>query len=443
MPAAPPPKKKITLAPLVAAAYFMVAGGPYGLEELLARAGVRGALLILALVPLLWSLPTALVVGELASALPEAGGYYAWVRRALGPFAGFLEAWLSLSASVFDMAIYPTLFVLYLARLWPALEGATMPLGAAMIAACVLWNLRGARAVGGAALVMSVLLLAPFVVLSLLSLLSPGPAGSPAVARSATAPGALLPGLVVAMWNYMGWDNASTIASEVEQPQRTYPTAMLLAVALVTLTYLVPVAALGRAGIDPAGWTTGSWVEAGRALAGPPLALAVVCGGVLCAFGMANALVLSYSRLPAVLAEDGWLPSGLGRRDPRTGAPVAAVIACGVAYVLALRLGFVRLVALDVLLYGLGLVLEFVALVVLRVREPELPRPFRVPGGLGGAALIGVLPTALLAVALLSGESEADGLSAALAPAALVLASGLVVYAAARLSARHARKAAG
>ena len=97
----------------------MVAGGPYGLEEIVGRAGYRGAILILLVTPLLWSMPTALMVSELSSALPESGGYYAWVKRALGPFWGFQEAWLSLVASIFDMAIYPTLFTLYLARLVP------------------------------------------------------------------------------------------------------------------------------------------------------------------------------------------------------------------------------------------------------------------------------------------------------------------------------------
>ena len=79
--------------------------------------------------PVVWSLPTALMVGELAAALPEEGGYYAWVRRALGPFWGFQEAWLSLVASVFDMAIYPTLFALYLGKLSPPLPtaGAARP----------------------------------------------------------------------------------------------------------------------------------------------------------------------------------------------------------------------------------------------------------------------------------------------------------------------------
>ena len=69
----------------------------------------------------LWSLPTALMIGELASAIPAEGGFYVWVRRALGPFWGYQEGWLSLSASIFDMAIYPAIFVLYLGKFNPAL----------------------------------------------------------------------------------------------------------------------------------------------------------------------------------------------------------------------------------------------------------------------------------------------------------------------------------
>ena len=112
--------KKMRLLPLIAATYFMVSGGPYGLEDIIGKAGYGRALLLLALVPLVWSLPTSLMVGELASALPQEGGYYCWVRRALGGFWGFQEAWLSMAASVFDMAIYPVIFVTYLGRLQPA-----------------------------------------------------------------------------------------------------------------------------------------------------------------------------------------------------------------------------------------------------------------------------------------------------------------------------------
>ena len=112
---------KMRLLPLVGATYFMVAGGPYGLEDIIGDAGYGCALLLLLIIPLIWSLPTSLMVGELASALPEEGGYYCWVRRALGGFWGFQEAWLSLAASVFDMAIYPVIFVTYLGRAAPGL----------------------------------------------------------------------------------------------------------------------------------------------------------------------------------------------------------------------------------------------------------------------------------------------------------------------------------
>ena len=97
----------------------MVSGGTYGTEDIVHGAGYGRAILILLLTPLLWSLPTAFMIGELSSALPYEGGYYAWVRRAMGNFWGFQEAWLSLVASIFDMAIYPTLFVAYLTRMFP------------------------------------------------------------------------------------------------------------------------------------------------------------------------------------------------------------------------------------------------------------------------------------------------------------------------------------
>src|SRR5881275_1307968 len=143
-------KRGITLWPLVAATYFMASGGPYGLEETVGSAGYLGAIVLILLTPLIWSLPTGLMIAELSSAIPAEGGFYVWVKRALGPFWGFQEAWLSLAASAFDMAIYPTLFVIYLSELLPALKVGHrgVLVGLLMIAACTLWNIAGAKAVG-------------------------------------------------------------------------------------------------------------------------------------------------------------------------------------------------------------------------------------------------------------------------------------------------------
>src|SRR5262249_49683738 len=147
--------------------YFMVCGGPYGLEELVGKAGYDRTLIVLLVTPLVWSLPTALMVGELSGALPEEGGYYAWVRRALGPFWGFQEAWLSLTASVFEVAASPSLCGPCLGGLSPPLGQGwpAMAAGMLLIGACALWNIRGARAVGLGSLVLTFALLAPFVVL--------------------------------------------------------------------------------------------------------------------------------------------------------------------------------------------------------------------------------------------------------------------------------------
>src|SRR5579862_2767826 len=128
----------------------MVAGGPFGLEEIVRDNGYIGALLILCVTPLLWALPTTLMVSELASAMPETGGYYVWVTRALGPFWGFQESWLTFVGSIFDMALYPILFSTYLAHLLPALGTGLIPflMGASMIVICVIMNLFGTAFVG-------------------------------------------------------------------------------------------------------------------------------------------------------------------------------------------------------------------------------------------------------------------------------------------------------
>jgi amino acid transporter len=431
------------LLPLIAATYFMVAGGPYGLEDIIGKAGYWQALLLLLAIPLVWSLPTSLMVGELAAALPEEGGYYCWVRRALGGFWGFQEAWLSLAASVFDMAIYPVVFVLYLGRIQPTwTAGGRGTLWAlAVVVLCAAWNLYGARAVGEGSVGMFCLLLSPFVVLMGVGFWKAFAGGHfliggrvfagvrESLARlRAPVVGADFAGAVsVALWNYMGWDNASTVAQEVEEPQRNYPRAILLATALVAVTYVLPLAAVGMAGIPADRFSTGAWTDAARELVGPWLALCVVLGGTINGFGMFNALMMSYTRVPYALAEEGLLPKAMTWKTG-AGVPWVSVVLCSVAWALALRLTFERLISIDLVLYGVALLLEFVALVVLRVKEPELLRPFKVPGGVWGAVGMGVGPALLIAFALWAARGERVAGMPALAFAAMVGAAGPLVY---------------
>ncbi len=412
----------------MAATYFMVSGGPYGLEDIIGEAGYWRALLILAILPFFWSLPTSLMVGELASSLPAEGGYYVWVHRALGRFWGFQEAWLSLAASVFDMAIYPTIFVLYLGRVAPAwtagYRGTLWAL--AVVMGCTLWNLRGAKAVGDSSMALFAVLLAPFIVLIAVALWRWHGHGSGALL--APSPSTNLPGaLSVAMWNYMGWDNASTVAQEVENPQRSYPRAMLAAAVLVAVTYILPLLAVGLAGLGAARFSTGAWTDAARVIVGPWLGLAVVLGGMINGVGMFNSLTMSYARVPCAMAGDGLLPRWLSRENAR-GIPYAALVACATLWALALRFSFERLISIDLVLYGAALLLEFAALIVLRRREPALPRPFRILGGLSGAVLSGVGPALLILFALWAARAERVGPVPAPLFAVLVALTGALVY---------------
>jgi amino acid transporter len=451
------------LLPLIGATYFMVAGGPYGLEDIIGDAGYGRAILLLLAIPILWSLPTSLMVGELASALPEEGGYYCWVRRALGGFWGFQEAWLSLAASIFDMAIYPVIFVLYLSRVAPNLTAGVRGIlwELAVILLCAAWNLRGAKSVGEGSVGMFVVLLAPFVVLiaacgwKVLFGHSVGVNAmhtfgfgdrmrhSFALLRAPVAAPSLAGAVSIALWNYMGWDNASTVAQEVAAPQRNYPRAMLISAVLVAVTYIVPLAAVGLAGVPAGQFLTGAWTDAARSIGGAGwfgagLTLAVVCGGMLNGAGMFNALMLSYARVPYALAKDGLLPKFLMRTTQATAtrAPVpwASVLVCALAWALALRLSFERLISIDLVLYGVALLLEFVALVVLRVKEPELVRPFRIPGGVRAAIAAGVGPALLIAFALYAARDERVGPLPALAFAAIVAAAGPLAWGVARLA---------
>jgi amino acid transporter len=121
---------------------------------------------------------------------------------------------------------------------------------------------------------------------------------------------------------------------------------------------------------------------------------------------MFNALVMSYSRLPLAMAQDGMLPKVFAKTSAKTNAPWVGIIVCATCWALCLGLGFKRLVTLDIMLYGAALMLEFITLVALRIREPELKREFKVPGGLAGAILVGVFPFALLCLALVESQRE-------------------------------------
>src|SRR6202007_3158683 len=257
------------------------------------------------------------------------------------------------------------LFVAYLTRMFPWFQenhrGVLVALGVVIV--CAILNITGVKVVSTTSLWLFFALSAPFAAIFVLAPFKIGALAN-AVTKPTTSNVDILGGLLICMWNYMGWDNASTIATEVEKPQRTYPRAMLAAVVIVALSYVLSFAALWRTGLTPTAWETGAWADIAGLLGGPLLRIGVVLGGIISAFGMFNALVMSYSRLPLAMAQDGMLPGFFGKLNRRR-APWVAIIALAIGWACCLGLGFERLVTIDILIYGLSLALEFMALVVL------------------------------------------------------------------------------
>ncbi len=206
------------------------------------------------------------------------------------------------------------------------------------------------------------------------------------------------------------------------------PRAMIAAVAIVAVSYVVPFAAMWLTGISPAAFETGSWANIAGMLGGRWLSIALVAGGMMSAFGMFNSLVMSYSRLPLAMAQDGLLPRVFAHTFKRSRAPWVAIMVLACAWALCLGIGFERLVTVDILLYGGSLMLEFVALAVLRITAPQMPRPYRVPGGVVGAVLLAVPPTLLLSFSVAqSREETVFGMNALLFGTVLIVA-GFVAY---------------
>src|ERR1700737_1574270 len=128
------------------------------------------------------------------------------------------------------------------------------------------------------------------------------------------------------------------------------------------------------------------------------------------------------------MERDGMLPKAFAKTSSRTNAPWVAILVCATGWGLCLGLGFKRLVTLDIMLYGASLMLEFVTLVALRIREPGLKREFRGPGGLTGAITCGIFPLLLLSLAMVESEHESVLGMNGLAFGALIIVAGFVAY---------------
>ena len=413
------PRRTLNFTSLIGLTFFCVAGGAYGLEDAVGAGGPMLTLVALLIVPWLWSFPTALMTAELSSAMPEDGGYVVWVERAFGRFWGFQEGWLSWLTSFADNALYPVMFVDYLAYLrgdMPA--GERWLIGVGMISLVTWLNVRGTRLVGISSAIFTLLVIAPFAALVLLG----APQTQPAtwLAQTDKVEWGLL--LSIILWNTSGWDNAGCCAGEVERPDRTYPRAMAAAVVLVTLAYLLPVAVGVSADKNWSDWQEGYFPKIGEQIGGRWLGIWLTLTGLVSATGLFNALLCTSSRVPYAMALRNTLPAPLTKLHPVYATPSVAILVNSAGVALLIPFSFQELVQVDMFLYALALILEFAALVWLRWKEPQMPRPYRVPLGTAGTIAFSIPPVMLCLASMVLADDVTKLVSLG------GIAAGFVVY---------------
>ncbi|WP_162852443.1 APC family permease [Dinghuibacter silviterrae] len=399
---APPTKKLLRPLALVAVIFFTVSGGPYGMEPLLGYGGHGGSLLILLLTPLFWDIPTMLAVLELNAMMPVGGGYYQWVKRGLGLRWAFFEGWWTWLYTFVDLAIYPVLFVQYACWFLPGLAAWKIPICLGLIWSCAGLNILGVVPVGRASLILGTAVLIPFIILFGLGLYHLGPAAYAFTPLSLKGVGFSAAGMgcYTVMWNMLGWDNTSTYADQVERPARSYVVSMGIAFVLVLLVYVATLMTARGSGIGADVLRDNGFPALGVLVGGRVLGILLAAGGMASAVGLFAAVLLSVAQVPKAMADDRLLPSKLSALSPRFGTPARSIVVCAGVVSVMILWTFMDLVVIDITLYGAALFLEFITLVVLRIREPGTPRSFRVPLNVTGLCVLFVLPVGIYLFAL-------------------------------------------
>jgi amino acid transporter len=401
--------RRIGLLPFIAVLFAYCTGGPFGFESMISTSGPGLALTFLLVVPFIFSVPIALAASEMATMMPVEGGFYRWSRAALGDFWGFQSGWWNWTGTFLMAASYGVAMADYV-NAWIPLHSRFDHWLVAFVTLLVIAviNILGIRLVGNLTLV---LLIASFIPITIFVVLgfhhghfNPFhpffPAGKPW--REAYGVG-----LALALWSYAGYEQLSTVIEEVDRPERNFPLGLGV---VVVLTIAVYVLSLG-AGLAALGnwqaWETGYMVTAANLIGGTTLGTAMFIAAAIANFILLESTILSVTRVPLTMAEDGYLHHYLAWVSPRLGTPVPAILISTIVCAALSVFSLTQLIAVYAWSRMATSALTLASFWQLRRNEPDAPRSFRAPGGTLGALLIVILPILLFIWAILNSDPTA------------------------------------
>jgi amino acid transporter len=384
-------------------------GGPFGMEEMVTTSGPGLTLLYLLIIPFFWCIPVSLVAAELTTAIPVEGGFYRWVRASYGDFWGFLAGWWNWSASWLLGGSYAVLFSDYLANYFPFLAGwKHYAVSVALISLLAFVNIRGIHMVGAVATVLEISVLVPVLLLCVIAATrwhhNPFhplvPPGVPPFQVFGV-------GLALGLWLYSGYEQCSSVAEEIDNPQRSYPRALAIVVPLSVAVYFLPalfsLAALG----NWQEWNTAYLPTAAKLIGGGWLGFLMTAAAMLGNVSLLNATVLTSTRMPSSMAEDGYLPPLFAAKHKKFGTPWIAILISSAIYALLAFQTLAQLLTVYVWLRILVTALTVLAAWRLRKKRPEMKRPFQIPWGKAGVAYVVIAPIVMSVIALVGSDKFA------------------------------------
>eukprot|EP01087_Luapelamoeba_hula_P020671 TRINITY_DN7096_c0_g1_i1.p1 TRINITY_DN7096_c0_g1~~TRINITY_DN7096_c0_g1_i1.p1 ORF type:complete len:574 (-),score=79.81 TRINITY_DN7096_c0_g1_i1:186-1907(-) len=386
--------KKLSFIGLLSVCYFLVCGGAYGTEDLASSIPPLFALLGLLVLPWFWSLPIALIVAELGSALPSSEGFLGWIRKAWGEGAAFIDGWIMIITIIIDQSLYPVIFISYvesIEELEPIQEFA-ISVGYIVLAMCL--NLLGVSSVGNASTVLTCLTLVPFGIYFIAGFFSDNFDASMWIQTDMTNGGewdiALY--LSVLVWATCAYEYSGFLAGDVRNPRKVFPIAMFSVVTMMIVTYLLPMAMTIATAKHLDQVTEGSYPDLAKDLGvGDWMGWCIVIGGLASTMGTYITYLHTSSTAVRGLASQGMAPA-IFNALPQFKTPIVGIVFFSCTTVVIVNFEFNVLIQIESFLYCVHAILLVSCLLRLRIKYPDLDRPFSLPLGWFGAVIIPIFP---------------------------------------------------
>ena len=380
-------KQSITVLPLLGLMFCNSIGGGYGLEESLESGGAFITILGVLILPIVFSLPIALVVAELATSVPTNGGFLMWINVSMPPVMYFFSVIVTLLLTFVDNALYPVLFSDYVCQWADCSDYGRKGLRLLALGGACLLNLLGIEAVGIASILITIISVAPFALMFVWHMgkyegyvnwdnIKEVPANIEWVGLLSTL-----------SWNVAGLEQAGSLAEDIQNPQRTIMLSMIPLIGLVWLSYIPPVFAgvsQSHAPEDWSVWETGHWALVADQIGGLGFKTFLVLGSIFSSLGLCLSCLCVTSRVMAGMGEAMAFPSVISkvlmRENKKFNTPHWSILINTVLTgVCTVMLDFSALVTVASSLYGIRILLVFMACIKLRYAYPTLERPFRIP----------------------------------------------------------------